>query len=178
MTSFVGPSYPLANSKADVQRLVNLYYVVSEVTGGKSIDHLQSVPGLDVFSLPSLIYTSWLYPVDVQDIVNTSLVPVMGRLWQQPFESVDTSLIPIGGTLATAVNQYTFQLPEAVNTALIPLSGALVNIVNQYTFQLPEAVNTSLVPVGGSLVVVLVAYTYQLPEAVNTSLIPIGGTLA
>ncbi len=47
---FVGGSYNLNVRKADVQRAVNLYPVVSEVAGAKSVAYLDSVPGLTVFS--------------------------------------------------------------------------------------------------------------------------------
>lgn len=51
MVPFVGPSYEL-NTRADVQRVVNLYPVANEVAGGKADSYLESVPGLDVFSEP------------------------------------------------------------------------------------------------------------------------------
>lgn len=51
MVPFVGPSYQL-NTRADVQRVVNLYPVANEVEGGKADAYLESVPGLDVFSSP------------------------------------------------------------------------------------------------------------------------------
>ena len=47
---FIGPSYTLNARKADVQRTVNLFPVVREVAGTKSIAYLDSVPGLSVFS--------------------------------------------------------------------------------------------------------------------------------
>lgn len=46
----VGPSYHLNVRKADVQRVVNLFPVVNEVAGGKSVAYLDSVPGVGVFS--------------------------------------------------------------------------------------------------------------------------------
>lgn len=46
----VGPSYQLQHLKADVQRSVNLYPVVNEVSGSKSVAYLESVPGLRRFS--------------------------------------------------------------------------------------------------------------------------------
>lgn len=50
MIPFVGPSYQLNVRKADVQRVVNLFPVVNEVPGGKSVAFLDAVPGLDTFS--------------------------------------------------------------------------------------------------------------------------------
>jgi hypothetical protein len=47
---FVGPTYALQRRKADVQRVVNLFIVVREVPGSKSVAHLKSVPGLSTFS--------------------------------------------------------------------------------------------------------------------------------
>ena len=50
MIPFVGPSYWLNVRKADVQRAVNLCPVANEVSGGKSIAYLESIPGLATFS--------------------------------------------------------------------------------------------------------------------------------
>lgn len=51
--SFVGHSYVLQHRKADVQRVINLYPVINEVRGGKSVAYLESVPGLSVFGVVS-----------------------------------------------------------------------------------------------------------------------------
>jgi len=50
MSGIVGPSYVLQNRDADVQRSVNLFPVVNEVQGARSVAYLDSVPGLTVFS--------------------------------------------------------------------------------------------------------------------------------
>jgi hypothetical protein len=50
MTNFVGPSYHLNVRKADVQRVVNMFPVVNEVAGSKSVAYLESTPGLVGFS--------------------------------------------------------------------------------------------------------------------------------
>lgn len=49
MVPFVGPTYEL-QTRADVQRVINMYPVMNEVIGGKSEAYLESVPGLEVFS--------------------------------------------------------------------------------------------------------------------------------
>lgn len=48
--SFIGPSYNINTRKADVQRAVNLFPVMAEVAGTKSVAYLDSVPGLTSFS--------------------------------------------------------------------------------------------------------------------------------
>lgn len=52
---FVGPSYYLNVRKADVQRAVNLFPVMNEVAGGKSVAYLDSVPGLTKFSIDTVV---------------------------------------------------------------------------------------------------------------------------
>ncbi len=128
-----------------------------------------------------IYFTSWLFPIDVSEAVGLSLIPVLGYLINWGLEAVNVvNVVPISGTLATLLNQYTFQLPEGVNSvSVVPNSGTLVTILNSYTLQLTEPVNvTSLVPTTGTLVVILVSYTFQLTEPVNcVSLVPISGTL-
>lgn len=52
---FVGGSYNINTRKADVQRAVNLFPVMNEVAGGKSIAYLDSVPGLTTFSTDTVV---------------------------------------------------------------------------------------------------------------------------
>lgn len=52
---FVGGSYELNVRKADVQRAVNLFPVMNEVPGGKSIAYLDSIPGLMAFSVDTKV---------------------------------------------------------------------------------------------------------------------------
>lgn len=49
--SFIGPSYTLNARKADTQRAVNIFPVMNEVAGGKSVSYLDSIPGLTEFSV-------------------------------------------------------------------------------------------------------------------------------
>lgn len=53
--SFVGPSYVLHARKADVQRSVNMFPVINEINGGKSVAYLESVPGLTPFSTDATV---------------------------------------------------------------------------------------------------------------------------
>lgn len=68
MINFVGPSYYLNTRRSDVQRTVNMYLSVNEVTGGKTQGRLDSIPGLTMFSPvpdipPAVGGVGWLDPV-------------------------------------------------------------------------------------------------------------------
>jgi hypothetical protein len=61
---FVGPSYHINARKADVQRAVNVFPVVNEVAGGKSVAYLDSIPGLVSFSAANAIADFYLLMED------------------------------------------------------------------------------------------------------------------
>lgn len=178
MRKFTGPSNR-PRGQHDTQRSVNLYPVQPEAPGD---EYLASVPGLDVFSLPLLIYTSWPYPYEQTEHVHLGLaVPIAGRLWSIPDEELDLALaLPQDGTLVEVLEVYDHPTPDAIDAGLaLPSDGTLVDIVRTYDHPTPDAVDLGLaVPQTGTLVVVLVSYDHPTPDAIDAGLaIPQPGTL-
>lgn len=96
---FVGPSYQLANRRADVQRTVNMYPVRVESGTGKSGVYLKSVPGLT--SLVTSTTANKNVFRGVTSHSDTKTFCVLGN----GFYELDGTTLTLEGTTTTITNQ-------------------------------------------------------------------------
>lgn len=99
---FVGPSYTLANRKADVQRSVNLYLEQVESGSGKAQSILKSVPGLSTY----------------QGTITGEVRGFCGRLDGYAFAVVDNDVYQLAPSLSTIAT-------NLLSTSTGPVSMAL-----------------------------------------------------
>lgn len=181
---WVGPSYPLKSRPASVQRTINLIPVPLEPGNERTAYTFIDVPGLRsaAQAFAPTYYTSWPYPVFVDDAMNADLArPLSGFMFGVGSDAINADLSkPQSGTLLTQLHIYNNALADAINGDLsIPQSGTLVVQLHIYPDARADAINADLaVPQSGTLLVQLVLYSNAPPDAINADLAkPQSGTL-
>lgn len=99
---FVGPSYELANRKADSQRTINMFLKKIESGSGKAQYILESIPGCDVFNGQVL--------GDVRGMLSTLGGRAFAVVGDQLLEVFEDSSVQVRGTLSTTLGRVSIAL--------------------------------------------------------------------
>lgn len=127
----------------------------------------------------NIYYTSWPYPVEYTEIIQSAISPNYLHLLLNPYwaEDIKNAVSPIVGSMEIGAIYYNNYPPENIKSAINPYIGYLVSI-STVTYNNPhEDIKNNIAAISGTLIKGQVFYVNYQPELIKSSIVPQGGTL-
>ncbi len=138
---------------------------------------LDGLPATPVY-IP-FYYTSWPYPIEYTESIQTSVSPLSGHLLLNPVwaEGLTTSIYPHDSSLILGAISYPNWVPDEIETSITPQTFYLTQANISYTNWPSEGITNSILPTSGTLTKGAIYYNNYVPEGIETAITPLSGTL-
>lgn len=186
-TGILYQTYVPSGTKVDQKFRLGVIGVIYEIvfqvlgTAGSIVDKTTSLAILpqDGNAIPEFTFiylTSYQYPYNLQDGLNTYMVPHMGRAFGYLPEGLNSNCMPSRGSMFGGQKNYNIP-PEGINViAIAPTMGSIFGSQVNYGNYIPEGLNGFCAPIQGSMFGSSLSYNVPA-DGINGSMTPTSGTI-
>lgn len=162
-----------------------IYEIVFQVTGslGTIVDLVTSLAILPETgnAIPSFTFTyltTYLYPYNTGDSMESSMLPYSGRAFGYIPEGMNSYMGPVSGSVYGSSVTYNIPLEILTSNPITPITGSIWGGQITYSNYFPEGVNGFMAPVTGSTFAGSISYSIPTTyEGLNISMSPTSGTI-